>query len=156
MLLLLRFLFFPVTFNPRNHKKFFSSSIFLLFNILWSIFNQKWKFSKYFPVLLVYSLPLYCIIYLNLTTLNSSQTYYINTGELLVLFVYCLHTINMVVLFFQLKLKMTVHVALTKKKICEVNNVWYFLRRANFILVFCQKELASPLSVASFSRNLEG
>ena len=38
--------FFPVTFNPHNRKKFFSS-IFMLFDISLSIFNKKWKFSKF-------------------------------------------------------------------------------------------------------------
>ena len=35
-------------------------------------------------------------------------------------------TINML-LFFQFKLKMAIHTAHTKKKLCEVNNFWYFL-----------------------------
>ena len=48
-------------------------------------------------------------------------------------------------LFFQLEFKMAVHFALTKKKICEVNNFCPFLR-VKFILMFYQEELASLLS----------
>ena len=36
--------------------------------------------------------------------------------------VWILDTVNMVLLLFQFKLKMAVHAALTKKKICEANN----------------------------------
>ena len=34
----------------------------------------------------------------------------------------------MALLFFQFELKMAVHAALTKKKIYEVNNFWYFFK----------------------------
>ena len=38
----------------------------------------------------------------------------------------------MVLLFFQFKLKMAVHTARTKKKICEVNNFWYSFKTSLF------------------------
>ena len=60
--LLQRFLFFTVTFNPRNCKKVFSSSVSILFDILKFILNQKKIFPKYFPFLFVYSLTLYRMI----------------------------------------------------------------------------------------------
>ena len=37
-------------------------------------------------------------------------------------------TVNIVLLFFQPE--MTVHAARTKKKICEVNNFWYFFKKS--------------------------
>ena len=40
------------------------------------------------------------------------------------LIVWILDTVNMVLLFFQFELKMAVHAACMKKKICEVNNFW--------------------------------
>ena len=49
----------------------------------------------------------------------------------------------MVLSFFQFELKVAVHTALMKKKIYEVNNFWYFLRRVNLILIFLQEQLAS-------------
>ena len=36
----------------------------------------------------------------------------------------------MVLLFFQFKIKMAVHATLSKKKICEVNNLWYFFKKS--------------------------
>ena len=36
----------------------------------------------------------------------------------------------MVLLFFQLEHKMAVHAALTKEKIDEVNNFWYFFKKS--------------------------
>ena len=68
-----------------------------------------------------------------------------------------LDTINMVLTFSQFKLKMAVHAAQTKKKICDdVNNSWYFLRRVNFISVFFQEGLASLLIAGKpISDNLE-
>ena len=45
------------------------------------------------------------------------------------------------VLFFQFELKMAVHAARTKR-ICEVNNFWYFLKKVNFIFIFFQEQLA--------------
>ena len=49
-------------------------------------------------------------------------------------------TVNIVLLFFQFEHKMTVHAACKKKKICEVNNFWYFF-----------KELISEQLLMSFS-----
>ena len=50
-------------------------------------------------------------------------------GLLSFLIVWVLDTVNMV-LFFQFKLKMAVHAALTKKKICEVNDFQCFLKKS--------------------------
>ena len=36
----------------------------------------------------------------------------------------------MVLLFFQFEHKMAVHAALTKEKIDEVNNFWYFFKKS--------------------------
>ena len=46
-------------------------------------------------------------------------------GLLSFLIVWILDTINMI-LFFQVELKIEVDAALTKKKICEVNNFFHF------------------------------
>ena len=43
--------------------------------------------------------------------------------------------------FFQFKLKMAVHAARMKEKMCQVNSFWYFLKK-NFTLMFFQEELA--------------
>ena len=51
-------------------------------------------------------------------------------GLLSFLIVWILDTINMVLLFFQFELKITVHAALMKKNIYEVNNIWYFLKKS--------------------------
>ena len=48
------------------------------------------------------------------------------------LIVWILDTINMLLLFFQFELKMAVHAALMKKKICDVNNFWCIFKK-NFI-----------------------
>ena len=64
-------------------------------------------------------------------------------------------TINMVLLFFQFKLKMAVRAAFMKKKIYEVNNFWYFFKKSYFILMFLQEELVSLYNGKPFS-NLEG
>ena len=53
----------------------------------------------------------------------------------------------MVLFFFQFELKMALHAALTKKKICEVNDFRCFFRRVNYILMFFQEELAPLLSM---------
>ena len=45
----------------------------------------------------------------------------------------------MILSLFQFDLSMTVHAARTKKKNCEVNNFWYFLRRDNLIVMFFKK-----------------
>ena len=50
-------------------------------------------------------------------------------GLLSFLIVLIWDTVNMV-LFFQFELKMAVHAALTKKKICEVNNFRYFFKKS--------------------------
>ena len=66
-------------------------------------------------------------------------------GLLSFLIVWILDTVNMV-LFFQLELKIAVHILLTKKKICEVSNLWCFFKESYFILMFFQEEFASLLS----------
>ena len=61
------------------------------------------------------------------------------------------------VLFFQFKVKVAVHPALMKKKICEVNNFWYFFKKSWFHFMVFQEELASILSSGKpFSSDLEG
>ena len=63
----------------------------------------------------------------------------------------------MVLLFFQLKLKMAVHAPRTKKKMGEVYIFCPFLIRVNLNLMFFQEELASLLSEGKpLSRDLEG
>ena len=86
---------------------------------------------------------------LNQTTIRKSPSKEVLVGLLSFLIVWIPDTINIVLLFFQFELKMAVHTARMKKKICEV--------RVNFILMFFQEELASLLSAGGlFSSNLEG
>ena len=73
------------------------------------------------------------------------------------LIVWILDIVN-VVFFFQFKLKMNAHPALSKK-----NNLWIeqllmkFLRKVSFILLFFQEQLASLLNRGkTFSGNLGG
>ena len=56
-------------------------------------------------------------------------------------------------IFFQLVLKMAVHAAPTREKICEVNNFWYFFKKSCFILMFFQEGLASWQSRRQKSKN---
>ena len=64
----------------------------------------------------------------------------------------------MLLLFVQFELKMTVHAAPTKKKVCEANNFWYLFKEELISFWhFFQEELASALSARKpFSDNLEG
>ena len=51
-------------------------------------------------------------------------------GLLSFLIVWILDTVNMVLLFFQFELNMAVYTALTKKKICEVNDFRCFFKKS--------------------------
>ena len=87
-------------------------------------------------------------------------------GLLSFLIVWILDTGNMVLLFFQFKLKMAAHFADTKKKIRSTHkekDLWseqltiLFLRKVNFILMFFREELASLSSAGmQFPGDLEG
>ena len=47
-------------------------------------------------------------------------------------------------------------VARAKKKICDLNNLYFLKKRVHFILMFFQEELASLLSAGiQFPRDLE-
>ena len=52
------------------------------------------------------------------------------SGFLSFLIVWILDTVNMVLFFFQFELKMALHAALTKKKICEVNDFRCFFKES--------------------------
>ena len=58
------------------------------------------------------------------------------------LIVWILDTINMV-LSFQFELKMAVHAALMKKKICDVNNFWCIFKK-NFIFDVFSRRASFP------------
>ena len=61
-----------------------------------------------------------------------------------------------VLLTFKFELKIALHAAPTRKKVCEVTTFDTFLRRVNFILTFFQEKLVSLLSVGKpFSGYLE-
>ena len=74
------------------------------------------------------------------------------------LIVWISYTVNMILLFVQFELKMTVDAAiLNKKKSVKWRTYDTFLRRVNFILMFLQKELTSLLNMGKpFSSDLEG
>ena len=77
-------------------------------------------------------------------------------GLLSFLIVRILDTINMVLLFFQLKLKVAVHAARTRRKFLKWATFDNFLRKVDFIFMFFQEELASFVSTGEhFSSNLE-
>ena len=63
----------------------------------------------------------------------------------------------MVLLFFQFKLKMTVHAAHTKRKVLKSKTFDTFLRKVDLVFMFFQEELASLVSLEKrFSGDLEG
>ena len=78
-------------------------------------------------------------------------------GLLIFLIVWILDKVNCIIIFSIQKIaENVVHAACLKKKICEVNNFWYFLRRVNFILMFFKEDLDSLLSAGKpFFSNLE-
>ena len=67
---------------------------------------------------------------MNLTTVRKSPANKVVVELLSFFIVWILDTVNMVLLFFQFEHKMAAHAALTKEKIDEVNNFWYFLKKS--------------------------
>ena len=58
------------------------------------------------------------------------------------------------VLFFQFELKIAVHATHAKKKICEVNNFWYFFKKS--FDVFSRRVSFFLVAGKPFLNNLEG
>ena len=94
---------------------------------------------------------------LNQTKVRNSPANEVVVGLLSFLIVRILDTIDMVVLFFQFEFKMAVQAARTKRKFLKWTTFDTFLRKVNFIFMFFQEELASPVSAGKpVSGNLEG
>ena len=94
---------------------------------------------------------------MNQTAVRNHPANEVVVGLLSFLIVGILDTVNIVLLFFQLELKMAVHAARTKRKFLKWTTFDTFLRKVNFIFMFFQEELASLVSAGKpFSGDLEG